>query len=166
MKTQGMKVHLQTVAEVGVPVALEITPPNVNDIEFGKKIELESGVTYAFDKGYYDYGWWFKISQSQSFFVTRFKTNARPKVTHKLQVPSTATDIIEDAQVQLTRKYNNSGHNPYYGKPLRRITVKKEGSRNHLVLVTNDFERCAEDIANVYNNAGKSNCFSNGLNRT
>ena len=151
MKTQGLKVHLQTAAEVALPIALGITPPNVNDIEFGKKIELESGVTYAFDKGYYDYGWWFKIAQSQSFFVTRFKANACLKVTGKLRVPSAATNIIEDAQVQLTRKYNNSSsRNPYYGKTLRRITVKKDGPGNHLVLATNDFERSAEDIANVY----------------
>src|SRR5690606_6733908 len=59
------------------PMRVDVTPANVNDIEIGKKTEIEAGATYVFDKGYCDYAWWRQMHADGAFFVTRPKTNAR-----------------------------------------------------------------------------------------
>ena len=36
---------------------------------------IETGATYVFDLGYYDYGWWAALDEADCRIVTRFKKN-------------------------------------------------------------------------------------------
>ncbi len=118
----------------------------------GKTAPLESGATYVFDMGYYDFNWWHHITERGSTFVTRLKKNANVTRYEKRDIPEESGSILEDATIQMNNKRVNARRtkNSYYGKPLRRITVDRPDKETPLVLVTNNFEITAEEVAELY----------------
>ena len=69
-RIRGMKAHVVYDPGRDLPQILDITDANVNDAQIGRQIEIEAGLTYAFDKGYCHYGWWRAIHAAGAFFVT------------------------------------------------------------------------------------------------
>lgn len=60
------------------------------------------------------------------------------------------TETISSQIFELTNKHPSGGRrNQYANIPLRKVVVKREGT-SPLVLVTNDFKRSAEEIAELY----------------
>lgn len=152
-RTKGLKVHMLYAPEMAMPVHTAVTYANVNDVEQGREIAIESGATYVFDKGYCDYNWWYKLHQSNAFFVTRLKKNAGIEPVKSLKVPSDAKEqgILEDAEIVFkSRRPGGSRINAYHGTPLRRILVDRPDKDSCLVIVTNDFSRSAIEIAGLY----------------
>ena len=70
-----MKLHVVFDPDTPSPLHTDITPANVNDVSFRDQVALEKGITYVFDKGYYDFGWWRDIDKKGAFFVTRSKVH-------------------------------------------------------------------------------------------
>ena len=67
-RVQGLSVHMVISPNLQVPVDARITYSNVTDVKVGKKMIVpEKGATYVFDKGYYDYSWWFKLHEAGRF---------------------------------------------------------------------------------------------------
>jgi putative transposase len=146
-RIRGMKMHTVYQLEGKFPCCVEITPATVNDVEIGRQTELEAGVTYVFDKGYYHFGWWKKINDTGSFFVTRSKVSTRLRATKSRYVRKTLGDgfkIISDADVVLASKGDSS-----LPIPLRRIKVRRDKG-GMITLITNDLERAAIEIAVLY----------------
>jgi len=99
--TQGIKVHIMTEQSQSIPIYVSITAANINDIEDGRKIPIEAGATYVFDKGYYDYNWWYRIHKRDAFFVSRFKHNAATNTIKAFNCGSdNSEDILEDSLVE------------------------------------------------------------------
>lgn len=146
----GVKLHLLLGGSPAKPVAAHLSDANVNDIDYARKLELEAGVIYVFDKGYCDYSWWLQIEQSGARFVTRFKRNANLKVLSQRKIPKDAAGtILKDELVCFGNKHPGGGRkNPYTGA-LRRIEVAREG-KPALVLATNDLKSAALKIADRY----------------
>src|SRR6266404_5624035 len=146
-RIRGMKMHTVYEPDGKCPRCVEITPATVNDVEIGRQTELEAGVTYVFDKGYYHFGWWKKINDIRAFFVTRTKVSTRLRKTKSRYVRKTIGDgfkIIDDANVVLASKGDSS-----LPIPLRRIRVKR-AKGGVITLITNDLERTAVEIAALY----------------
>jgi len=76
-RIRGMKLHVVYDPLGDVPIGVEVTPANVNDIEIGRQVPVQAGTTYVFDKGYCRFDWWQKINDNAAFFVTRQKTRVR-----------------------------------------------------------------------------------------
>lgn len=150
--TQGLKVHLMVESSSESPVFVDVSAPNVNDITVGKQVALEKGSIYVFDKGYYDYSWWYSIHQAGAKFVTRFKTNAGLNVLSHRAIPKKAKGIVlDDMIVEFKCKRSGStGPNDYYGTRLRRITIHRPDHKRSLVLATNDMKSSAQTIAALY----------------
>jgi len=149
--TQGIKLHVLYAGNEEVPVQHSITAPNVNDIDEGKRLTVEPGAIYIFDKGYCDYGWWHKINEQKAQFVTRFKYNAALEVECALPVPAADTDtILKDEIVRFANKHPRGGRKNHYRSPLRRITVARPDHDRPLMLATNDLESPASIIAQRY----------------
>lgn len=152
-RTKGLKVHMMIEACDQLPVFANITPANVNDVTVGNTIEPISGVTYVFDKGYCDYNMWFKLHKADSHFVTRLKKNAGVVTVKQHRVNEEVNpNIIEDKSVEFKNKRSSSARpeNPYYGTPLRVVVVHREDKDTPITLVTNDFKRTAQQIADLY----------------
>ncbi len=151
-RTQGLKVHMMFAPQLGLPVHAGISAPNVNDVQAGREIILETGATYVFDKGYCDYNWWNAIDKHACYFVTRFKKNAGIVQSKPLSIAPHCKDIVlEDAVVHFKNKRpggNRITH--YYDKPLRCIVVARPDKTTPLILATNDSTRSAEEIAELY----------------
>ena len=151
-RTQGLKVHMMIAPETHLPVHAEITAPNINDIDAGRRIALEADATYVFDKGYCDYNWWYQIHRSSAYFVTRFKRNAGIRVEGSTNAMNPASSrILADERVCFKHKHPGGKRiNEYHGTPLRRVTVDRPDKSTPIVLASNDFERSAEEIADLY----------------
>ena len=57
--------------------------------------------------------------------------------------------ILNDAEVRLSERLSHSRKNPYQ-KLIRKIIVKREEGKEPLTLLTNDMQRTAEEIADLY----------------
>ncbi len=149
---QGLKLHLMIEAQQGTPCYATITGMQVSDIKEGHRIPLEKGATYVFDRGYYDYNWWYEINRMQSVFVTRLKKNANVRVDEYRDIPVKEDQILEDAVVYFNnpRVKSRTEKNAYRNDPVRRIIVKREDKETPLIIVTNDFKRTASEVAALY----------------
>jgi hypothetical protein len=148
-RTPGLKLHVQLDSHSQVPVRQSISAANVNDETEGRKIELEAGAIYAFDKGYCNYNWWHSITAARARFVTRLKKNAAYTLEFAREVPGDAENIVSDSVIRLAHKSNRGGHHNKCTEPLRRIEVSRPGDDN-LVLVSNDLQSSAAQIAGIY----------------
>lgn len=150
----GLKVHMCVDLQNLAPVYTNITSLNVNDVTDCQNLELERNATYVFDKGYCDYNWWHQINEVGAFFVTRLKENAAIKVISS--VNTNGANIIKDEVIQLTNKRPGGKRtNRYAHKDLRRVTIKRDGKDKPMVLVTNDMERSAEELSQLYKDRWK-----------
>lgn len=146
-RTRGLKLHVVYDPRADHPRRIEITPATVNDVQVGKAVPIETGVTYVFDKGYCNYAWWTRIHEASSTFVTRKKTNATYRVTHWRPLRKTKGDgfrILDDADVTLATQGRAK-----LAVPMRRVRVKRDDGST-ITLITNDLTRSAVEIAALY----------------
>ena len=123
-RIRGMKMHIVYDPKADCPRSVEITPATVNDVEIGRRVAIEAGATYIFDKGYYHYGWWAQIDAAGACFVTRPKDNTRLRARCRRHVRTVIGDgfrIVDDAEVALASKGDSK-----LPIPLRRIRVKRD----------------------------------------
>jgi putative transposase len=147
-RIRGMKAHIVFDPKADCPRLLDITHATVNDSEIGRTIKLEAGATYVFDKGYCHYGWWTAIAEAGSVFVTRPKTNMKLALVRQREVAEAEGDgftILEDAEVSFASKGDSK-----LPIELRRVTVKRHRNGATLELLTNDLQRSAIAIGQLY----------------
>lgn len=148
--TQGLKLHVLYDQRTATPVVQQITAANVNDISEGRRIALQAGATYVFDKGYCDYTWWSQIAEQGARFITRLKRNARFTRVHRRRIPADAKALIaSDETVRLSNPNPGGGRRNPCTMLLRRITVRRDGKQD-MVLITNDLRRTAVQVAHCY----------------
>ena len=146
----GMKLHVVYDAITCAPVYQSITPANVNDIDEGKKISIQAGATYVFDKGYCNYNWWHSINEKKARWVSRFKRDAALKEHESCPIQDADVGVIlSDTVVSFRHKRPRGGHVNLYSGKLRRIEVAREND-TPLVLATNDLLSPASEIARLY----------------
>jgi len=146
-RIRGMKMHVVYDPLADVPMCVEVTPANINDVEIGRQVAIKPGATYVFDKGYCRFDWWQKINDCGAFFVTRPKTNMRLRARKHRSLRKRKGDefeIIADDEVILTSKGDSQ-----LPIPLRRVKIRREKG-GVITLVTNDLARTAVEIAALY----------------
>jgi Transposase DDE domain/Domain of unknown function (DUF4372) len=143
----GVKAHIVYDLDADRPVYFAVTPSNVNDITVAKAMPIEAGATYAFDLGFYDYGWWAQLDDAGCRFVTRLKKNTPFTVVHENRVPKNG-NILSDRIGHLPQRLAKSRKNPLQ-VPVRELQVIIETGKV-LRIVTNDLDAPAEEIADIY----------------
>jgi hypothetical protein len=143
----GAKLHVVYDPGAQVPVHFAVTAARINDIVEAKAMPIETGVTYAFDLGFYDFGWWAEIDAKGAKFVTRLKKNTRTTLI-KTRKPPAGDTILADLVVRLPERMARSRKNPM-SKPLREVHVKLETGKV-LRIVSNDLSSSAKAIADIY----------------
>ena len=149
-RDRGLKVHVLYRYDEDAPMYQSITPANVNDVCEGRKLQLEQGATYVFDKAYCDYAWWQKICEAGSRFVTRAKSNIALKVVRERRVPAEDRNVIlEDYVAKFRNASNRGGHRNAYSGLIRSILLVRD-TGEILQLLTNDLKSSAREIADLY----------------
>lgn len=151
-RIHGLKMHVVHDPRTDRPLRVEVTLANVNDVEIGKKTPIETGGTYVFDKGYYDFSWWRSMHETGAFFVTRPKSNTRFTVVAERPLSETRGDgftVIEDCEVKLASKGDSK-----LPMRLRRVRIERDaqkgGKPQIIEVIANDMTRSAVEIAALY----------------
>jgi putative transposase len=147
-RIRGLKMHVVYDPRADYPRVLAITDANVNDAQIGRTLAIETGATYVFDKGYCHYGWWRAIGQAGAIFVTRPKVNMKFRLVAERPVAvaeGAGFTILEDAEMSFASKGDSR-----LPMRLRRIRLRRHEGGGTIVLLTNDLERPAVDIAALY----------------
>jgi putative transposase len=149
-RTRGLKLHLLYDPRQNRPVWFEVTSAKVDDVVAGRAVALEPGATYVFDKGYTDYRWWSEIISAGAVFVTRRKRNAHCRDIAEGE--AVGPDILADRRLKIGHHQprGSAPKNPLFEVPLREITVARPDHDQPLYLITNDLERPAVEIAQLY----------------
>jgi IS4 transposase len=143
----GAKAHIVYDPHADRPVYFAVTPANVNDITAAKVMPVEAGMTYVYDLGYYDYGWWAELDEAGCRFVTRLKKNTPFAVIHQNRVPEDG-NILGDRIGHLPARLARSRNNPLQ-VPVREIRVVIDTGKV-LRIATNDLDAPADEIADLY----------------
>jgi hypothetical protein len=143
----GAKVHIAYDPHADRPVYFAVTPAKVNDITVAKTMPIEPGVTYVYDLGYYDFGWWAALDEAGCRFVTRLKKNTPFTAVHENPAPE-GSNIVSDRIGDLPKRLARSRKNPFQ-EPVRELVVVS-GTGATLRIITNDLDAPATEIAELY----------------
>lgn len=146
-RCQGLKLHVEYDLQIECPRRVRMSYPNYNDSSMANQWPIISDTIYVFDKGYYDFNWWWSIHQNRAFFVTRLKKNVA--IIMEKNEENISETILEDGTFRFRNKRPRGGKINLYQENLRRISVYREG-KTPLILVTNLHDIPAETIAELY----------------
>jgi len=149
-RTRGLKLHLLYDPRQRRPVWFDVTSAKIDDVVAGRAIPVEPGATYVFDKGYTDYRWWSDLLAAGAVFVTRRKRNAHRRLVE--EQTATGEGILADRLLKIGHRRARGGAplNPLYEVALREIVVLRPDHDQPLYLLTNDLQRPAVEIAQLY----------------
>jgi len=140
----GVKIHTVYDPDSKVPTFFSITNAKKHDKKAAEKMPLLDGATYVFDRAYNDYAWFHNMTERQIHFVGRMKSNAKFEVIEEL--PAIGDGVLEDQLIKLSSPMTKK----QYPGVLRRVCFKREYDGKVLSFITNDMNRSATAIANLY----------------
>lgn len=143
----GAKVHVIYDPDGDCPIYAAVSAANVNDITAAHEMPIVAGATYAFDLGYYDYGWWAKLDAAGCRIVTRFKANTPLELVADLPVTKDG-NILSDRIGHLPARQANSRRNPFEDA-VREVRVRSKTGKV-LRILCNDLDATAQEIADLY----------------
>jgi hypothetical protein len=146
-KACGAKLHVIYDAKAERPIYAAISAANVNDITAAHAMPIQSGATYVFDLGYYDYNWWAELDRAQCHIVTRIRRSTPLQVIQHLPLPPDSS-ILSDRIGFLPEKQKRNRRNPM-AHAVREVRVKTETGKE-LRILSNDLDVPAQEIADLY----------------
>jgi len=141
----AIKLHLNLDGDNLIPFDAYLTDGKVHEAELLPNLCKEKGVIYVMDRGYVDYKSLYNIELQGSTFVTRVKSNAAYKRTHNNPHPE-GGPVLSDVLIELTGPKTKTS----YPKALRKIKYFDKETDKVYEFLTNDLERDAKEIAEIY----------------
>ncbi len=146
--TSALKVHTRFCLSCGIPDEIICKSVLSRDLMIARdNMTIEEGVTYVFDRAYYDFRWWHKIDSVGAKFITRLKSHTKLNFVRHYS-KCNENNIIEDRVGKLSKRLSRSGRNPYE-KEVREIIIKDKKGKPFRI-ITNDFESSAHRISELY----------------
>ena len=156
----AVKLHLVLDHDGYLPSYAVITTGKTHEIRVARRTQFEAGTIVVFDKGYADYAWWNRLNESDVFFVSRLRKDAKYEVTGQRELPAGRPELRRDEEITLL----GWGQLGQQGLPgLRRIEVWLEDKQEMLVLVTNHRKLAAGTIAAIYRERWRIETFFKSL---
>lgn len=154
----GVKAHVLLDHDDYLPRYVLITEAKRSDVKMADAFTLNPGSIVAMDRGYNDYGLFFKWTTEEVYFVTRLKENAAYEVVEELAVPKDR-NIRSDQLIRLT------GVQAQKDCPclLRRVVVWDAVNEREIVLLTNLIAFGATTIAAIYKDRWEIELFFKAL---
>ncbi len=134
------------------PEHINIVKGNINDRKCVDNMFRDKDCIYVFDRGYYDYRWYDKLTENGFKFVTRGVKNSI--VMEEKFLDSNINEDIYDTEVIMG---STPGGNLTFNK-YREIMCFDENDEA-ITFVTNIFDLSKEDIINIYKKRWKIELF-------
>ena len=150
----AIKLHTLLDLRGDLPTFIDVTDGKTHDVNILDRIIFEPGAFYIMDKGYVDFERLYSIHQSQAFFVIRAKDNLKFKRIKASKVDK-ENGLRCDQTIMLTISKSRDG----YPEMLRRVKYYDSDNDLLLVLLTNNFEIDALDVANLYHHRWRIELF-------
>ena len=141
----AVKMHTLLDLRGNIPSFIHISDGKMGDINVLDILELEPGAIYIMDRGYLDFERLYVMHRTQTFFVTRAKSNTRFRRIYSAPVDR-STGIICDQTIALTGIASRKDYPEY----LRRIRFKDPETGKTLVFLTNNFTFPTATICALY----------------
>jgi transposase len=140
----GVKIHTVYDPDARTPTFFSITDAKKHDKKAAEQMPLLDGATYVFDRAYNDYSWFHDMTVRNIRFVGRMKSNAKFEVAEEF--PISGEGVLKDQLIRLSSPMTRK----QYPAALRRVCFKREEDGKVLSFITNDLERTAAEIADLY----------------
>jgi len=137
----GIKIN--TLFNGEFPEKINVVKGGINDRKCINGLFEDRGCIYVFDRGYYDYKWYDKLSEDKIRFVTRGTKNAI--VMEERMISSKPYEDIYDTEVILGTTYSKNITSKSYREIL---TFDEKGEA--VTFITNIFDMPASDIIKIY----------------
>jgi len=148
-KTKGaIKLHTGLDADGYLPAFMNMTEGTTHEIQWARSLQLSPGSCVIFDRGFTDYTWYQKLTDSKVFFVTRLKKNAVFELFAKRRGRK-SVNIRQDQTIQLKNMPS----------PLRLIASIDQETGKEYHFLTNAFDLKAATIAEMYKERWKIELF-------
>lgn len=144
----AVKLHLLLSLRGNLPAWGAITEAHCPDVKLLDRLAVMAGAAYIMDRGYLDFRRLFRIHQAGGWFVVRAKRHVRYRVIASRPLPP-ATDLIAIRSDQIVR-LTSADSRRAYPEPLRKVTVYVFAEKRRLVLLTNQLQWSAEEVAQFY----------------
>lgn len=140
----AIKVHTLLDLSGNIPSFIHISEGRINDVNSMDYLIPEPGATYIFDRAYLDFKRLWRFRVHNSIFVIRIKQN----ICYEIVTINEAIgeNIIADEYIRLTGKMTSEG----YPDLIRMVTVYDQIKNLKLMILTNDFNRSAFMIGQLY----------------
>lgn len=140
----GIKIHLKYDINNSVHDYLFMTNANEHENHTLNDMQLITGGSAAFDRGYCNYKTFGEFCEKGIFFVTRLKENAKytvieSRLTNDALIPTDETIIFTGKKTK-----NKCPHQ------LRKVVSIDEKTNKSITILTNIFDLSAADIAKLY----------------
>jgi hypothetical protein len=141
-KQKRSAVKISTLFNGYFPEKIHIVSGKVNDRKCIDGMIKDKESIYLFDRGYYDYGWYDKLTDDGYKFITRQPSNS---CVEEIRSTYVKNELVFDYEITLGTNYSkNKTHNTY-----REILTFDENEEEFRIL-TNIFDVPAETILYLY----------------
>jgi hypothetical protein len=141
----AVKIHTLFDVQTAIPYYFHITDGIVSDMSILKQMSFLPGAFYILDRGYNDFTQLYRIHTTRAFFVIRAKDPLKFKRQYSNSKRAT---ILYDQIGEFITFYSRKN----YPEKIRCIKSIDPETNTVVVLLTNNFELEAKDIAELYKN--------------
>jgi len=142
----ALKLHYQLDHCGNIPDFLVITDAKHHEVTIAQeKLCIIPDSIYCFDRGYLNFGWFRRIDEAESYFVTRAKDNTGYSVIGQHDGPN-KKGVLSDEIIKLNGYYEIKR----YPDPLRLIHYYDKETDKTLIFLTNNFKLSSLTIAQIY----------------
>ena len=143
--TAGIKIHTLLNVETAIPHFIHITNGLTHDVKILQELDFEPGAFYVMDRAYVDFEQLFRIHRAGAFFVVRAKKNLQFQRQYS-QSKKGQNHIVFDQIGILTGVQTKKA----YSEKIRCIKARDPESGKDIVVMTNQMDLQAQQIAHCY----------------
>lgn len=145
-RTKGaIKLHLQLDHQGCLPCWALVTTGDTNDVRVAQGLTFAPGTIVVVDRGYLDYAFYQRCTDTGVWFVTRARTNMIHDVVERRPVPNRGP-VLADEVIRLTSSHAVERCTA----SLRQITIWDAAQQRELVFLTNLHHLAATTVAAIY----------------
>ena len=144
----AVRMHTLLALRGSIPANIHITDGRWHDSNELDLLTPEASAFYMMDRAYVDFDALFRFHLAGSYWISRPKSNMKYEIIghRNFTEDDKKAGITGDFTIRLTKANTMS----LYPEPIRAVCYYDEDTEDEIVFITNNFEICALEVANLY----------------